>query len=270
MLDRSLTAAEVLAMLPDPAKAYVRSQPTGSLAFSTQPYYSRVRLTPTITADGSNNTTYSFAAGTAVTPFQYGQGQQVSGVPASLTAYNAATAADTNIQTARQTNDGALVVIRGVKMHLGALNDPVMAMSLWLELTLTSGFGSNTNAYKHALPFMSPGASGLFGGGSTTGQAPNTYDTFGVMPGNLCNGMPLDSNVHLVDDQICWFPQAANSAESNFGMSLYLGRAVSYVSPGRAAGIIATGGTSGSIPAIVPAITAGARGTFVDIWVWLD
>jgi hypothetical protein len=43
-----------------------------------------------------------------------------------------------------------------------------------------------------------------------------------------------------------------------------IGRQVQYVAMARTAGLFATGGTAGSIPAIVPPAIAGAQGTFVD------
>jgi hypothetical protein len=235
------------------------------IVFSYEPYYSRVRFAPdTITVDGSNDATYTFLANHQVNPFQYGQGGSM--VPAGFPASFVGTYEDTNLQlgNGRQTNDSALVVIQGVSVNVDPRSDPVMLKQIHNEIYLTSGFGAQLSQYKHGLPAFNPGAGALFGGGTSQGQMPNAADTNAIIPGFPANGWPSDQNYYVMDDQICWYPQSASRQEANFGMQMTIGRQVQYVAMARTAGLFATGGTAGSIPAIVPPAIAGAQGTFVD------
>jgi hypothetical protein len=246
------------------------SAPAIPIVFSFEHYYSRVRLAPdTITVDGSNNVTYTFLAGHAVNPFQYGQGGSM--VPAGFPSSFVGTYDDTNLQlgNGRQTNDSALVVIQGLGINVDPRSDIEMLRQIQNEMYLTSGFGSQLSIYKHGLPSFNPGGGALFGGGRTQGLVPSTSDTTCLVPGFPANGWPSDGNYYTVDDQICWYPQSASRNESNFGMVLTVGRQVQYTASARAAGIFATGGAAGSIPAVLPPSTAGAEGTYVDLMVKL-
>jgi hypothetical protein len=239
--------------------------PAIPIVFTFEHYYSRVRLAPdTIAVDGSNNVTYTFLANHQVNPFQYGQGGSM--VPAGFPASFVGTYDDTNLQlgNGRQTNDSALVVIQGLGINVDPRSDAEMLRQLQNEMYLTSGFGSQLSIYKHGLPSFNPGGGALFGGGRTQGLMPSTSETTQVQS-FPANGWPAEQDMYTMDDQICWYPQSASRNESNYGMQLTIGRQVQYVASARAAGIFATGGAAGSIPAVIPPFTAGAEGTYVDL-----
>jgi hypothetical protein len=235
------------------------------IVFTYEPYYSRVRFTPdTMTADGSNNATYTFLANHQVSPFAYGQGGSM--VPAGFAASFVGTYEDTNIQlgNGRQTNDSALVVIQGLSINVDPRSDAEMLRQIHNEIYLTGGFGSQLSQYKFGIPSFSPGGGALTGGGRTLGVVPNATDTTAIIPGYPANGWPVDQNFRTLDDQICWYPQSSSRQETNWGMQMTIGRQVQYVATARAAGVLATGAAAGSIPAVVPPVTIGAQGTFVD------
>lgn len=258
--------------LPDDVKTFIKEQwktTPDRIVLRSEPYFCRGRLAPDTISVGASpfNTTYTFNAGHFIDLFLYGVNGSMSGAGfGALTPYQQATLGDTNLQmsTGRETNDNAIVVVAGISIMMDSKSDSFMAGQVMGDVAVACGFGGlYTSQYKLGIPFMMQGEGGLYGGGPTQGVAPGLGDTWFPGSGGMAplNGMPWAGSYRTLPDPIIWYPKGSPAAPTQFGLRMTVNRQISYVAPGRVA---ATG-----VAAIVPPATAGAQGTFVDVFCYL-
>jgi len=262
MVDKRSEMQKFLDQLPDYARTYWATvAQSAELIFKDEPYFSRGRFEPTITVDGSSNATYAFTAGQKVQLFNYGIGAPLTTAGFSATGYATATAADTNLTTAagKETNSSDMVYIMGFGVVPGSLCDPVLLKLLWEEISVSAGFGGDSNTYKLGNLGCWPGGGGLHGGSSSPLAVANLADGKAIVPGVLANGLPAAGDIRWLKDPIVWMPKPQQ--DSQFTMQFTIERSRSLTANARVA---ATG-----IQAITPPATVGAEGTFVDFKVYL-
>lgn len=255
----------VIKRLPKYAKDWLLVQKSNAqdIVFKNEPYYSKVRLEPTI-VDGTTIVTYTFAAGLTATAFSYGQNGPMAsaGFNATGTGFTQATLADTNLitSTGKVTNGGDMFVIDGIAIAPLPRTDSVLMKNVIAEISVQAGFNGQANDYKLGGPLQWPGAAGLFGAGRSLLQMPSLTDATGAFLGTVTNGLPGAADVRWLTDPIVWMPQNTG-ADGLFQIQLRVERTVAVVAAARTA--------AAGIVGVAPPVTAGAEGSFVDFLVTL-
>jgi hypothetical protein len=262
---RTETLDDILRRIPQAARNYVAANMARGLVAKREPYYSKIRFEPTIT-NNTTNVVYAFTAGQRSRCFDYGLGaSMVTAGFTSAGAYANATLADTNLQSGagRETNGSDMMVIDSVAFLPTPKSDPVLLKAIIAELTVTAGFGGSVSDYKMGNPLFLPGGGGLFGGGtSKLADALSTNDSGTTVPSFVTNGLPGAGDLLLLEDPIVWMPKP--EADSQFAMEITCQRAITVTANARTAG---AGGINPA--AVVPPVTPGADGTFVEFLVRL-
>ena len=221
-------------------------------------YYSRVRIEWTV-----STTTFTLPAATKVKAFQYGQADPMTsaGFVTNASSFNG-TLIDTNLVSKGETNNGEVMLIKGVGFMLDPNVDPVLARRTLGHVNMSAGFGADDLQFKWGpLPFF-PGGGGLYGGGISNLSVPNLGDSYGIIPGFTTNGVPVAGNFRDLDETLLWYPKGVRSADSNLSVVLQTYRAQTFTT---AAARVAAAGVN----AWTPPTTTGSEGTYVDGWVCL-
>ncbi len=224
-------------------------------------YYSRVRFEWAVS--GAGPYTYTLPAATKVKAFQFGQADtmQSAGFVTGASTFNG-TLIDTNLVSKGETNNGEVMLIKGVGFMLDTDVDPVLARKTLSHVFLSAGFGADELQFKWGpLPFF-PGGGGLSGGGISQLATPNLMDASAIIPGFPSNGVPVAGNYRDLDETLTWYPKGVRSADSNLSVVLQTYRAQSFTLPAARVAAAGVGGWA-------PPTTTGAAGTYVDGWLCL-
>lgn len=251
---------------PDQRAAIANAAVAGQIVFKREPYFSRVRLNPTITTGGSPVvTTYTYPKGTLVTFFTYGLNDVLlaAGFPAGI-GFDQATYADTNLLHGSETNGGETVLTTGIGLFLSPDTDPAVAKALLKECFLSAGNDGNPTLFKWGQPMFWPAGGGFFGNGMNRIDEPSLLDTQIAASGITTNGIPGAEDFSKQIDPFIWGPKG--TADSTFVAQLALMRAVTITSTARAAAASASGSTG--VAAFVSP-TANNPGAYQDLWLRL-
>jgi len=215
-------------------------------------YYSRVRFACTTITSYS----YVVPAGTSVTAFGYGKGQDMAAGGISGTR---ACASDTNITQPNQTSSGESVIIEGISIILLSSSDYNLAKQLdpFVSVTMVT---NNTTNYLMGIPSMLPSCGGLYGAGEAWSVSPSLADVVSRNIGALSNGVPHQSNFFPLPEPMVWTP--AGQGDSNLGVILNVEHAVGTIAQFSAPARTATTGVVAYTPPT-------AAQTFVDYMVVL-
>lgn len=233
-----------------------------------QPYYSKVRVQATMVVGGGVgglDVTYTVAAQN-LQFFSYKIGDAMpiaSGVwPAGFTA----TYAETNLNTAQQTNLGRLVVINGIGLQCEPTAEPELLKALMPNLSLSCGYSDQNTQIKLGKASFSPGNSTIIAAGNTQVVTPPLNASSVQSPGAAANGWQQRGNMRRLQDPILWYPttnSGAGGAKTNFLMNLEIQRTTTVVVTARAAS-----GTA--VAAVTGVSTAGAVGSYIDFYMELE
>lgn len=181
-------------------------------------YYSRVRIVCTSSVVTGTLESYVVAAGTEVTGFGYGRGQDMA---AGGLAGTIATPADTNIVTANQTISGEAIEIAGLGCIVLGQSDA----SLLKQLDQCISIKIKTNGtmdYLMGIPSMVPSPGGLFGSSEAASVAPSLPDQVSRNIGQMGNGIPYISNYFPLPEPMMWV--SAGKGDSTFNVILKVER----------------------------------------------
>ncbi len=190
------------------------------------PYYSKIRFN--FARTGAGPYTYTLAAASTSRGFGYAIGDNPITQAGFLSAFGAATASETNLQSKNETVSGEEVRIRGIHAILGSTSDARAAAQVWdnvnVELSLTGG----QNVFKLGLLHQLPGGAGL------TGQG---LDQTGIQPfpggrpqyGFVNNGWPIRSNCQSLPEGLVW--RRKGQEDSNLNINCTSPRALALTAP---------------------------------------
>jgi hypothetical protein len=179
-------------------------------------YYSRCRISSTSISSYS----YLVAAGTNVTAFGYGKGQDMAAGGQTGTR---ATPADTNISQPNQTSSGETVIIEGISIILLSSSDFNLAKQLDQNVSVTI-ITNNQTSYLLGIPSMIPACGGLYGAGEAWSVLPSLGDALSRNIGCMSNGIPHQNNFFPLPEAMVWAP--AGQGDSQFGVVLNVEHAV--------------------------------------------
>lgn len=190
---------------PETVMAIAQQALSGQEVKLSQHYYSRVIFRPARVVGPP--VAFPIAAGTEVFAFSYGQGDDMA--PAGWAA-NLGTVSDTNLATARETNDGEIVKIHGIACHVSSFSDAELLRALAGVTSATLRFGNKPFLHLGAVD-MIPGQSHILPG-QTHMLSPSSLETEGariVAPPRL--GESLSGNFLRFRNPILWTPNGAQS-----------------------------------------------------------
>lgn len=159
------------------------------------PYWSTVRFL----ADNDGMGTFTLAANTSVTAFNYAIGQDAS--PAGFAAPFPATRSETNLLQASQTRDNADLLIFGIAAELCSNSDATLAQHLWRFVALRLQL-SGTDGYDLGVLAHFPGGGGLYGQGIAGAILPGSQSV--VQVGSLSNGNPMAGSYYKFPAPLLW------------------------------------------------------------------
>lgn len=231
------------------------------------PYYSAVRFQ--FQQTGTGPWVYTLPAGNVVKAFTYGQGdaaafQSLAGFPS---AFGSATWAETNLLPGASLG-GKSVSVRGISLYLGESSDAELTKLVWENVYADiSTDGVNRYELLGRLGRI-PGGGGLEGAAARSYVAPPIPGQAFAAVGNMTNGQPHASNSMRLPSPISWNP--SGSKDSNFQVRFQNDRAVVYTTPAAVANTLEPATTTFAGAAAWTAPVGTARGTYVDVIVYLQ